>query len=163
MSFLEYLHVFSKIPAKSSLKLLSTYPFAADMIAALKDDLTAIIRNTVRFGEKYVKNKYYVAMFAAVEDAAEFGSALKSNAFRIRLYIDTYLSYQDIILSSFHEMVNKMQGKTFYDHICILQSFRGAGFLSAVVRMAEMVSFSLFSSLRKLYAYFGLDNRKTIR
>lgn len=159
VSFPEYLHVFSKVTAKSSLKLLSTYPLAADMIAAPKDDLTAIIRNTVRFGEKYVQNKYN-AILAAAKDAAEFGRALKSNAVRIRLYIDTYLSYQgylDTILSSLHEAVDEMQGKPVYNHICILQSLRGIGFLSAVVLMAEMGSFGSFSSPRKLYAYFGLD------
>ena len=33
----------------------------------------------------------------------------------------------------------------------------GVGFLSAVVLIAEMGSFDLFSSPKKLYAYFGLD------
>ena len=56
-----------------------------------------------------------------------------------------------------HEAVDKLQGTQVYDRICLIQSLRGIGFLSAVVLMAEMGSFDLFSSPKKLYAYFGLD------
>jgi transposase len=159
VSFPEYLHVFSKVTTRSSLKLLSAYPLACDMLAAPKEELTSMIRNTARFGEKYVQDKYD-AILAAAKDAALFGRSLKSNAIRIRLYIDTYLSYQehlDTILSALHEAVDCMQGTPVYDQICILQSLRGAGFLSAAVLIAEIGSFDLFSSPRKLYAYFGLD------
>ena len=50
-----------------------------------------------------------------------------------------------------------MQDTAVYDRICLLQSLRGIGFLSAVVLIAEMGDFDLFASPRKLYAYFGLD------
>ena len=159
VSFPAYLQVFSKITIKSSLKLLAQYPLAKDMLAAPKEELTGIIKTTARFGDKYVSDKYD-AIIAAAKDAQIFGRALKSNAVRIRLYIETYNEYQqhlDSILEVLHETVDKLKGKPVYERICLLQSLRGIGFLSAVVLIAEMGSFDLFSSPKKLYAYFGLD------
>ena len=53
--------------------------------------------------------------------------------------------------------MDNLQGDPVYDRICLLQSLRGVGFLSAVVLIAEMGSFDLFPSPKKLYAYFGMD------
>lgn len=159
VSFPAYLKVFSKITVRTSLKLLEAYPLAADMLAAPKDKIVEIIRKTARFGEKYAMAKYD-AIRSAAEDAAVFGRALPSNAVRIRLYIESYQEYQkhlDSILQTLHEIVDKLQETLVYERICLLQTLRGIGFLSAVVLIAEMGSFDLFSSPKKLYAYFGLD------
>ncbi len=159
VSFPAYLHVFSKITTLTSLKLLETYPLAADVLAAPRDDVVKTIRETARFGEKYALSKYD-ALHAAAQDAAVFGRALASNALRIKLYIETYREYQkhlDFILEELHKAVNGLQGNPVHDQICLIQSLRGVGFLSAVVLIAEMGSFNLFSSPKKLYAYFGLD------
>ena len=53
--------------------------------------------------------------------------------------------------------MDKLQGTPVYDRIILLKSLHGVGFLSAVVLIAEMGSFDLFPSPKKLYAYFGLD------
>lgn len=159
VSFPAYLQVFSKITTLTSLKLLDAYPLAKDILAAPKDDIVAIIRSTARFGEKYALAKYD-ALCAAAKDAADFGRALPSNAIRIRLYIDNYRTYQkhlDVILDALHQSVDGLKETAVYDRIRLLQSLRGVGFLSAVVLIAEMGSFDLFSSPKKLYAYFGLD------
>ena len=159
VSFPAYLDVFSKITTQTSLKLLETYPLAADMLVAPKDELVKIIRGTARFGEKYALSKYD-AICAAAKDAAVFGRALPSNALRIRRYIKIYREYQahlDSILEELHRTVDQLEGTPAYEHISIVQSLRGVGFLSAVVLVAEMGSFDLFSSPKKLYAYFGLD------
>lgn len=159
VSFPAYLMVFSKITTQTSLKLLEAYPLAADMLAAPKAALVKIIRQTARFGEKYATSKYD-AICTAAKDAAVFGRALPSNALRIRLYIKTYLEYQahlDSILEELHNAVDKLEGTPVYDRILLLQSMHGIGFLSAVVMIAEMGSFDLFSSPKKLYAYFGMD------
>lgn len=159
VSFPAYLKVFSKITTQSSLKLLGAYPLAKDMLAASEEELVGIIRSTARFGEAYARNKYE-AILEAAKDAAVFGRALPSNAVRIRLYIESYQTYQkhlDDLLLALHKAVDKLQGTPVYDRICLLQSLRGVGFLSAVVLMAEMGDFDLFSSPKKLYAYFGLD------
>ena len=126
------------------------------MLAA-KDEIVETIKSTARFGEKYALSKYD-AIYAAAEDAAVFGRALKSNAVRIRLYISIYKEYQkhlDDLLVALHESVDKLQGTSVYGRIDLLQSLRGVGFLSAVVLIAEMGNFDLFSSPKKLYAYFG--------
>ena len=159
VSFPAYAKVFSKVTTQSSLKLLSSYPLPGDMLAASKDDIVDIIRSTARFGEAYALRKYD-AIITAAQDAAVFGRALPSNAVRIRLYIDTYQEYQkhlDALLKALHETVEELQDTLIYDQICLLQSLRGIGFLSAVVLIAEMGNFQLFSSPKKLYAYFGLD------
>lgn len=159
VSFPAYLQVFSKITTQTSLKLLYAYPLASDMLAASKDDIIQTIRSTSRFGEKYALAKYD-AICAAAKDAAVFGRALPSNALRIKLYIDSYREYQehlDSILKELHNAVDRLQGQPVYERICLLQSLRGVGFLSAVVLIAEMGSFDLFSSPKKLYAYFGMD------
>lgn len=159
VSFPAYAKVFSKVTTQSSLKLLSSYPLPEDMLAASKDDIVDIIRNTARFGETYALRKYD-AIIAAAQDAAVFGRALPSNAVRIRLYINSYQEYQkhlNTLLKALHETVDKLRDTLIYNQICLLQSLRGIGFLSAVVLIAEMGDFSFFSSPKKLYAYFGLD------
>lgn len=159
VSFPAYLGVFSKVTTQTSLKLLESYPLAADMLAAPKDEIVETIRSTARFGEKYAFAKYD-AICQAAKDAAVFGRALQSSAVRIKLYIDSYREYQkhlDSIMENLHGSVDKLQGTPVYDRICLLQSLHGVGFLSAVVLIAEMGSFDLFSSPKKLYAYFGLD------
>ena len=96
----------------------------------------------------------------AAKDAAVFGRALPSNSLRIRMYIKIYREYQahlDSILEELHKAVDKLEGTPDYDRISLIQSLHGVGFLSAVVLIAEMGSFDLFSSPKKLYAYFGLD------
>lgn len=159
VSFPAYIPVFSKITTKTSLALLYEYPLASDMLAAPKEDIIKTIRSTARFGEKYALKKYE-AICAAAKDAAVFGRALPSNALRIKMYIDAYREYQkhlDSILEELHKSVDKMAGTQAFDRINLLQSLRGVGFLSAVVLIAEMGSFDLFPSPKKLYAYFGLD------
>ena len=159
VSFPAYLNVFSKATTKASLKLLEAYPLASNMLAAQKEDIIETIRSTARFGEKYAVSKCD-AICAAAKDAAVFGRALPSNALRIRLYIKAYREYQahlDSILEELHKAVDGLEGTPVYDRIFLLQSLRGIGFLSAAVLIAEMGSFDLFPSPKKLYAYFGLD------
>lgn len=158
VSFPAYLNVFSRVTTQASLKLLEAYPLAVDMLAAPRDELVESIQQTARFGEKYAISKYD-AICAAAKDAV-FGRALQSNALRIQLYIKTYREYQehlDSMLEELHKAVDKLEGTPVYDRILLLQSLQGVGFLSAVVLSAEMGSFDLFSSPKKLYAYFGLD------
>ena len=160
VSFPAYLDVFSKVTARTSLKLPEAYPLAADTPAAPGDELVETIRNTARFGEAYALSEYD-AICAAAKDAAVSGRALPGNAPpRIRLYIKTYREYQahpDSILEEPHKAVDNPQGDPVCDRICLLQSLRGAGFLSAVVLIAETGSFDLFPSPKKLYACFGMD------
>lgn len=159
VSFPAYLNVFSKVTTQTSLKLLEAYPLAADMLAAPKDELVETIRSTARFGETYALARYD-AICTAAKDAAVFGRALPSNALRIRLYIKMYREYQahlDSILEELHQAVGKLEGTPDYDRISFIQTLHGVGFLSAVVLIAEMGAFDLFSSPKKLYAYFGLD------
>ena len=159
VSFPAYRKVFSKVTTQTSLKLLDAYPLAEDLLAAPKETVVEMIRSTARFGRKYALAKYD-ALRTAAEDAAIFGRALKSNSVRIRLYIDSYREYQkrlDTIMEAIHASVDGLKDSPTHGRILLLQSLRGVGFMSAVVLVAEMGSFDLFPSPKKLYAYFGLD------
>ena len=160
VSFPAYLQVFSKITTLTSLKLLESYPLATDMLAAAKDEIVKTIRETAHFGEKYALSKYEAIFYRCRRRRCFLDVHSPSNALRIRLYIETYREYQkhlDSILEELHKAVDGLQGKPVHNQICLIQSLRGVGFLSAVVLIAEMGSFELFSSPKKLYAYFGLD------
>ncbi len=159
VSFPAYRKIFSKVTTQTSLKLLDSWPLAEDLLAAPKEAVVEMIRSTARFGEKYAFAKYD-ALRAAAEDAAVFGRALKSNAIRIRLYIRSYREYQkrlDTIMDAIHASVDGLEGGSIHGRILLLQSLHGIGFMSAVVLIAEMGSFDLFPSPKKLYAYFGQD------
>ena len=45
----------------------------------------------------------------------------------------------------------------FVKQIHLIETFKGAGFLSAVTVMCEIGDFSVFKSPKQLFAYFGLD------
>ena len=45
----------------------------------------------------------------------------------------------------------------FVKQIHLIETFKGAGFLSAVSLMGEIGDFSAFSKPKQLFAYFGLD------
>ena len=159
VAFPQYLTVFSKITTQSSLKLLLAYPSAKEMQQAEKEDIIEIIRSTARFGINYASKKYD-AILAAAKDAELFGRALPSNAKRIKRYIESFQQYQEVlddILADLHDTVNSMEGTVIYDQIQLLQTLPGIAFLSSVVLIAEMGSFNLFDSPKKLYAYFGMD------
>jgi hypothetical protein len=63
----------------------------------------------------------------------------------------------DSILSEMHELVNSNESTDFVKQVHLVESFKGAGFLSAVSLMAEIGDFSAFRSPKQLFAYFGLD------
>ena len=56
-----------------------------------------------------------------------------------------------------HELVNANEDTDFVKQIHLIETFKGAGFLSAVSLMGEIGDFSAFSKPKQLFAYFGLD------
>lgn len=61
------------------------------------------------------------------------------------------------ILSEMHELVSANESTDFVKQIHLIESYKGAGFLSAVSLMGEIGDFSAFRSPKQLFAYFGLD------
>ena len=61
------------------------------------------------------------------------------------------------ILESLHELVDANKDSDFVKQIHLIETFKGAGFLSAVSIMGEIGDFSAFSKPKQLFAYFGLD------
>lgn len=55
------------------------------------------------------------------------------------------------------ELVDYNEDTDFVSQIHLIESFKGAGFLSADSLMCEIGDFSAFHSPKQLFAYFGLD------
>jgi Transposase and inactivated derivatives len=159
MAFPQYLSIFSKVTTNTSLTLLETYTSPAAFIQADKQKIIDIIKSTARFGLTYAKNKYN-AIIQAANNANEFGYILDSNIKRIRLYISFIRKYDEEIkgiLDSMHELIHANEDTVFVHQIHLIETFKGAGFLSAVSLMSEIGDFSAFSKPKQLFAYFGLD------
>ena len=96
----------------------------------------------------------------AANEANEFGYIVDSNIKRIRLYISFIRKYDEEIqniLDAMHELVDANETTDFVKQIHLIETFKGAGFLSAVSLMGEIGDFSAFSKPKQLFAYFGLD------
>ena len=159
MVFPQYLKIFSKITINTSLILLEKYTSPQSFLSASKDEIVDCIRSTARFGLTYAQNKYN-AIIQAANDANTFGYSVSSNFKRIRLYIRVIRNY-DIevasVLSDMHELVDTNENTDFVKQIHLVESYKGAGFLSAVSLMSEIGDFSSFHLPKQLFAYFGLD------
>ena len=159
MAFPQYLGIFSKVTINTSLTLLETYTSPAAFIEADKQEIIDTIKSTARFGLTYAKAKYN-AIIQAANEAHEFGYIIDSNITRIRLYISFIRKYDEEIkgiLDAMHELVDSNEDSNFVKQIHLIETFKGAGFLSSVSLMGEIGDFSAFSKPKQLFAYFGLD------
>lgn len=137
MAFPQYLGIFSKLTTDTSLTLLDTYASPSAFLEADRQEIIDIIRSTARFGLTYAQNKYN-AIIQAANEAKEFGYIIDSNIKRIRLYISFIRKYDEeinSILDSLHELINKNEGTVFVKQVHLIETFKGAGFLSAVSLM----------------------------
>ena len=158
MAFPQYLGIFSKVTINTSLTLLETYTSPSAFLEADKQEIIDIIKLTARFGLTYAQNKYNVIIQAAT-DANQFGYIIDSNIKRIRLYISFIRKYDEEInniLESLRELVDANEDADFVKQIHLIETFKGAGFLSAV-SIGEIGDFSAFSKPKQLFAYFGLN------
>jgi len=159
MVFPQFLKIFSKITVNTALTLLEKYTSPNKFLSASKDEIVASIRSTARFGITYSEKKYN-AIIKAANEAKVFGCSVNSNFKRILLYIRFIRQYDaeiQAILSDMHELVNCSEDTDVVTQIHLIESFKGAGFLSAVSLMCEIGDFSAFQSSKQLFAYFGLD------
>ena len=151
--------VINPIITKTSLTLLETYTSPSAFLKTDKQEIIDIIKSTAHFGLTYAQNKYN-AIIQAATDANQFGYIIDSNIKRIRLYISFIRKYDEeinSILESLHELVDANEDSDFVKQIHLIETFKGAGFLSAVSIMGEIGDFSAFSKPKQLFAYFGLD------
>ena len=159
MAFPQYLGIFSKVTTNTSLTLLETYTSPSAFIAADRQEIIDTIKSTARFGLAYAQNKYD-AIIQAANEANDFGYIIDSNIRRIRLYISFIRKYDEeiaSILDALHKLVDTNESTDFVKQIHLIETFKGAGFLSAVSLMEEISDFSAFSKPKQLFAYFGLD------
>jgi hypothetical protein len=159
MVFPQYIGIFSKITVATSLALLDKYTSPETFIAADKQEIIGIIRKTARFGMIYAENKY-AAILQAAKAALVFGHSVPSAFTLIRLYINFIKKYNDeidAVFKTMNELVDANSDELFARQIRLIQSIKGAGFLTAATIMCEIADFSVFKSPKQLFAYFGLD------
>lgn len=159
VSFPQYLTVFSKVTTQTSLKLLDKYASPKAFLEAPKEDIINTIRATARFGAAYASKKY-AAINDAAKAAAFFGYSTDSSISLIRIYIDFIRKFDSVIadlLNQMRDLVSKYEGETFVKQIRLIETIKGAGFLTAVTLMCEIGDFSVFKKPKQLFAYFGLD------
>lgn len=159
MVFPQYLKIFSKITTNTALTLLEKYTSPDAFLSASKDEIVSSIRSTARFGITYAEKKY-IAIIQAASDAKTFGYSVKSNFKRILLFIRFIRQYDkeiSTILSDMHALVDDNEATDFVKQIHLIETIKGAGFLSAASLMCEIGEFSAFNSPKQLFAYFGLD------
>ena len=159
MVFPQFLGVFSKVTTLTALALLDKYASPEAFLAADKQEIVDLIRKTARFGLKYAESKY-AAVIEAAKAALVFGHSVPSNFTLIRLYIGYIRKYDedlDAVLAAMTELVKANEGERFVKQIKLIQTIKGAGFLTAVTVMCEIGDFSVFKSPKQLFAYFGLD------
>ena len=137
MAFPQYLGIFSKVTTNTSLTLLDTYTSPDAFLKADKQEIIDSIRSTARFGITYAENKYN-AIIQAANEAKVFGYSVSSNFTRIRLYISFIRKYDEeisSILDEMHKLIDANEDTDFVKHIHLIETFKGAGFLSAVSLM----------------------------
>jgi len=157
--FPQYIGIFSKVTVKTSLALLEKYSSPDALLAARKSSVVNLIRKTSRFGKRYAENKYQ-ALVEAAKAAMVFGHFVSSNSTQIRLCVSFIKNYDEEVaglLALMHRLVDEYADETFVRQIRLIQTIPGAGFLSAVTVVCEIGDFSVFSSPKQLFAYFGLD------
>lgn len=159
MIFPQYLGIFSKLTTMTSLHLLKEYTTPDAFLEATDEEIITSIRGIARFGIKYATSKC-IEIKKAAQKAKIFGHAVNSNYIRILLFIDSIELYDRqiaLVLSELNELADANENTQFVKQIRIIESFHGAGFLSAVSLMAEIGDFSAFTKPKQLFAYFGLD------
>ena len=157
MVFPQYLNIFSKVTTNTSLTLLENYTSPDSFLSAEKQVIIDSIRSTARFGFTYANNKYH-AIIQAANESKTFGHSVSSNFKRIHIrFIRQYDEEIASILEDMHELVDANEDTKFVQQIHLIESYKGAGFLSAVSLMSEISDFSAFRSPKQLFAYFGLD------
>lgn len=159
VAFPQYLGIFSKLTVKTSLALLEKYTIPSAFLAAEKNAVIKLMLSTARFGMAYAERQYQ-AIITAAEAATSFGHTLPSHDKLIKLYVSFIRKYDeeiDGILAAMHELVDTHPDEPFIKQIHLIETFKGAGFLSAVTVMCEIGDFSVFKSPKQLFAYFGLD------
>lgn len=165
MVFPQYLKIFSKVTTNTSLTLLEKYTSPDAFLTATKEDIISSIRSTARFGLTYASNKYN-AIIQAANDAKVFGHSVSSNFKRIKLFIRFIRQYDEeiaSILSDMHELVDSNEETNFVKQIYLIESFKGAGFLSAVSLMSEIGDFSAFRLPKQFCIFWSGSGCKTVR
>jgi len=158
-AFPQYLGVFSKVTTVASFAILEKYALPENILAANPDVLVEEIAKAARRKVSTIipqRDK----LVAAAKDAQSFGHALDCHASLIRLYISFIKRFDESakdVLRQMKALARANENEPFIQQIHLLETYRGAGFLSAATLMAEIGDFSVFQKPKQLFAFFGLD------
>jgi transposase len=158
-AFPRYIGIFSKLTTETSLRLLEKYTSPQAFMKARKSSVVKLIRTTSRSGQIYAEEQY-AKIIQAAKDALVLGYAVPSHFELIKSHISFIRIYNQqiaAILASMQKFADDNSDELFVKQIRLIETIKGAGFLSAATLMAEIGDFSAFNSPKQLFAYFGLD------
>ena len=158
-AFPRYIGIFSKLTVETSLVLLEKYTSPQAFLKARKSSVVKLIRTISRSGQAYAEEQYNKIIQAA-KDSLVFGYAVPSHFELIKSHISFIRNYNRqivSILASLHKFVDDNPHELLVKQIRLIETVKGAGFLSAATLMAEIGDFSAFTKPKQLFAYFGLD------
>jgi transposase len=158
-AFPQYLGIFSQVTGATSRTVLECYTTPENILAAGADALTAEIAKVSRRKIATVAPQC-VKLIAAAEAARSFGHALDCHATLIRLYLDFIKRFDQAaadVLRRLNELVCANESEPFVKQIRLIETYRGAGFISALTLMSEIGDFGAFAKPKQLFAYFGID------
>jgi transposase len=158
-AFPQYLGVFSKVTTVASFAILEKYALPENMLAADPNALADEIAKAARRKVLTIlpqRDK----LIAGAKEAQNFGHALDCHASLIRLYVGFIKRFDESakdVLRQMKTLACANENEPFIRQIRLLETYRGAGFLSAAALMAEIGDFSVFQKPKQLFAYFGID------
>ena len=154
-AFPRYIGIFSKLTIETSLVLLEKYSSPQAFLKARKSSVVKLIRTISRSGQIYAENQY-AKIIAAAKDALVLGYAVPSHFELIKSHISFIRIYNQQIAAIFtlmQKFADDNSTELFVKQIRLIETVKGAGFLSAAALMAEIGDFSAFNSPKQLFAY----------
>ena len=158
-AFPQYLGIFSKVTGAASLMVLEKYALPQNILAA---DFNTLVSDIAKASRRKVSTitPQCEKLIAAAQEAQNFGHALDCHVSLIRLFIDFIKQFDKAskdILRQMNDLVKANEHEPFVKQIRLIQTYRGAGFLSAATLMCEIGDFTVFQKPKQLFAYFGID------
>jgi transposase len=149
----EFTKIFADIASKTVLSLLTAYPAPANLLAAPKKKIVALIMSNSRRGKNYALEKYK-ALQRCAKNALIFGTQLDGLFTCIELHVS--------ILQQMNEKIEHLEIKINeftirIPAIKLLESIPGIGAKLAATIVAEIGDISRFKNAKQLVAYCGID------
>ncbi len=145
--------IFADVTSKTARSLLLAYPAPANLLAAPKKEVVALIRSNSRRGENYALSKY-TALQQCAKDALIFGIQLNGLFTCIKLHVSMLQQMNEKL----EQLEVEIKALTIeIPAVELLESIPGIGTKLAATIAAEIGDIGRFKNTKQLVAYCGVD------